>query len=104
MSSFKDNSGLEIIKPKMPQSEMDEKMKKFLAKGGKVEKLGPGYPINVGSFDKTGKPQFSKEEIKNWKDSAAPLPNYNTDKPGQVDCGDRPPRWEKQPKNRMAGK
>ena len=46
MSSFKDNSGLEIIKPKMSQSEMDEKMKKFLAKGGKVEKLGPGYPIN----------------------------------------------------------
>ena len=55
MSSFKDNSGLEIIKPKTPQAERDEQMKKFLAKGGKVEKLNPGYPINVGSFDKTGK-------------------------------------------------
>ena len=47
---------------------------------------------------------MSKEEIKNFKPSAAPLPNYNTDKPGQVECGDRPPRWEKQPRNPIAGK
>jgi hypothetical protein len=33
MSSFKDNSGLEIIKPKTPQAERDEQMKKFLVKG-----------------------------------------------------------------------
>ena len=45
-----------------------------------------------------------KKEIKNFKPSAAPLPNYNTDKPGQVDCSDRPPRWEKQPRNPVAGK
>ena len=38
MSSFKANSGLEIITPKTPQAERDEQMKKFLAKGGKVEK------------------------------------------------------------------
>ena len=63
MSSFKDNSGLEIIKPKTPQAERDEQMKKFLAKGGKVEKLKPGYPINVGSFERNKKPAFSKEDI-----------------------------------------
>ena len=33
------------------------------------------------------------------------MPNYKTDKPGQVDCGDRPPRWEYQPpRNPIAGK
>ena len=48
--------------------------------------------------------RYTREEIKNFKPSAAPLPNYNTDKPGQVDCSDRPPRWEKQPRNPVAGK
>ena len=38
-------------------------MKKFLAKGGKVEKLEPGYPINVGSLDKSKKPRYTKEEL-----------------------------------------
>ena len=93
--------------PKSPQElqkELDVRMKKFLEKGGKVEKLGPGYPIDVGSFDKSRKPRYTKEEIKNFKPSAAPLPNYNTDKPGQVECGNKPPRWEYQPPNRMAGK
>ena len=94
----------EVKKPKTPKSERDEQMKKFLAKGGKVEKLEPGYPLDVGSFDKSRKPRYTKEEIKNFKPSAAPLPNYNTDKPGQVECGDRPPRWEKQPRNPIAGK
>ena len=47
---------------------------------------------------------YTKEEIKNFKPSAAPLPNYNTDKPGQVECGNKPPRWEYQPPNKMAGK
>ena len=104
MSSFKDNSGLEEFKPKTSQAERDEQMKKFLDKGGKVEKLGPGYPLDVGSFDKSRKPRYTKEEIKNFKPSSAPLPNYNTDKPGQVACSDRPPRWEKQPRNPIAGK
>jgi len=63
MSSFKDNSGLEEFKPKASQAERDEQMKKFLAKGGKVEKLKPGYPINVGSFERNKKPAFSKEDI-----------------------------------------
>ena len=42
-------------KPKMSKEQRDEMMKKFLEKGGKVQKLKPGYPINVGSLDK--KPQ-----------------------------------------------
>ena len=41
MSSFKDNSGLEEFKPKASQAERDEQMKKFLAKGGKIQKLEP---------------------------------------------------------------
>ena len=96
-----------MSKPKSPaqlQKELDGRIKKFLAKGGKVEKLEPGYPLDVGSFDKSRKPRYTREEIKNFKPSAAPLPNYNTDKPGQVECGDRPPRWEKQPRNPVAGK
>ena len=51
MTNFKDNSGLEEHKPKMSKEERDSMMKKFLAKGGKIEKLEPGYPINVGSLD-----------------------------------------------------
>ena len=73
MSSFKDNSGLEIIKPKTPQAERDEQMKKFLAKGGKVEKLKPGYPINVGSFERNKKPAFSKEDIEKGITGKAPI-------------------------------
>jgi hypothetical protein len=108
MSSFKDNSGLEIIKPKTPQAERDEQMKKFLAKGGKVEKLKPGYPINVGSFDKTGKPQFSKEEIKAGVKGKTSMPNYDTYKPGSYHDydvgGDNRPIWIPQPKNPVKGK
>ena len=28
-------------------------MKEFLDKGGKIEKCEPGYPLNVGSLDKS---------------------------------------------------
>ena len=94
----------EFKKPKTPKSERDEQMKRFLAKGGKVEKLEPGYPLDVGSFDKSRKPRYTREEIKEGKKSAAPMPDYNSDKPGQVPCGDRPPRWEYQPPNKLAGK
>ena len=108
MSSFKDNSGLEIIKPKTPQAERDEQMKKFLAKGGKVEKLNPGYPINVGSFDKTGKPQFSKEEIKAGIKGKTAMPDYNTYKKGSYHDydvgGDNRPIYIPQPKNPVKGK
>ena len=91
-------------KPKTPKSVRDEQMKRFLEKGGKVQKLEPGYPINVGSLDKSRKPRYTKEEIKEGKKGAAPMPDYKTDKPGQVPCGDRPPRWEYQPPNKLAGK
>jgi|TARA_B110000196_G_scaffold166003_1_gene142730 hypothetical protein len=91
-------------KAKMTKEESDIMLKKFLDKGGKVEKLSAGYPINVGSMHKSGKPDFSREEIKKGIKGKAPRPNYNTDKPGQVACGDRPPVWEYQPPNKMAGK
>ena len=103
MSSFKDNSGLEIIKPKTPQAERDEQMKKFLAKGGKVEKLKPGYPINVGSFERNNKPAFSKEDIEKGVTGKAPMPNYDTYKPGSYHDfdvgGDNPPEYIKPTKN-----
>ena len=103
MSSFKDNSGLEEYKPKMSKGEMDEKMKKFLAKGGKIEKLKPGYPINVGSFERHKKPAFSKEDIEKGITGKAPMPNYDTYKPGSYHDfdvgGDNPPEYIKPTKN-----
>ena len=39
MSNFKDNSGLDTIKPKMSKEERDKLMKDFLDKGGKIQKL-----------------------------------------------------------------
>ena len=103
MSSFKDNSGLEEYKPKATQAERDEQMKKFLAKGGKVEKLKPGYPINVGSFERNKKPAFSKEDIEKGITGKAPMPNYDTYKPGSYHDfdvgGDNPPEYIKPTKN-----
>ena len=109
MSNFKDNSGLEQYKPKATQAERDEQMKKFLAKGGKIEKLDPGYPINVGSLDKSKKPRYTKEEVKQGiAVGKTARPDYNTYKKGSYHDydvgGDKPPRWEKQPKNDMGGK
>jgi hypothetical protein len=108
MSNFKDNSGLEEYNPKMSKEERDSMMEKFLAKGGKVEKLEPGYPINVGSLDKSKKPAYTKEDIKAGIQGHAPRPDYNTYKKGSYHDydvgGDKPPRWEKQPRNDMGGK
>ena len=64
MSNFKDNSGLDVIKPKMTKEDSDVLMKRFLEKGGKIQKLKPGYPINVGSLDRSKKPQWTREDIK----------------------------------------
>ena len=98
----------EVKKPKTPKSERDEQMKRFLAKGGKVQKLEPGYPINVGSLDKSRKPAYTKEDIKEGKKGKTAMPNYDTYKKGSYHDydvgGDKPPRWEKQPKNEMGGK
>ena len=103
MSSFKDMPEFDDMRPKMSQKERDEKMKKFLEKGGKVEKLKPGYPINVGSFDRTRKPAFSKEDIEKGVTGKAPMPNYDTYKPGSYHDfdvgGDNPPEYIKPKKN-----
>ena len=109
MSSFKDNSGLEEFKPKVSQAERDEQMKKFLAKGGKVEKLEPGYPIDVGSLDKSKKPRYTKEEVKKGLAiGKTTRPNYDTYKKGSYHDydvgGDNPPIWIRQPKNPIGGK
>ena len=58
----------EFEKPKMSQQERDELMKKFLEKGGKIEKLPPGSAYNLGSLDRSGKPQWSQLEIRAGKD------------------------------------
>ena len=50
--------------PQEIQKELDIKMKEFLEKGGKVQKLEPGVAYNLGSFDSHGKPSWSKDEIK----------------------------------------
>ena len=103
MSSFKDMPEFDDMRPKMSQKERNEKMKKFLEKGGKVEKLKPGYPINIGSFDRTRKPAFSKEDIEKGVTGKAPMPNYDTYKPGSYHDfdvgGDNPPEYIKPTKN-----
>ena len=95
-------------KPKTSQKERDEMMKKFLDKGGKVEKCEPGYPLDVGSLDKSKKPSWTREEIKKGMTGSAPMPDLSTYKPGSYHDfdvgGNNPPRWEYQPKNKMAGK
>ena len=83
-------------------------MKRFLAKGGKVQKLEPGYPINVGSLDKSRKPAYTKEDIKEGKKGKTAMPNYDTYKKGSYHDydvgGDRQPVWYPQPKNPVGGK
>ena len=39
-------------KPKMSQEERDAMMKKFLDKGGKIQKLQPGAAAVLGALDK----------------------------------------------------
>ena len=95
-------------KPKMSKEESDRLMKEFLERGGKVEKCEPGYPTNVGSLDKSRKPAWTRQEIKEGKKGNAPMPDLSTYKPGSYHDydvgGDKPPRWEYLPKNKMAGK
>ena len=95
-------------KPKSSQEERDKLMKEFLEKGCKVEKCKPGYPLNVGSLDKSKKPSWTRQEIESGKTGSAPMPDLSTYKPGSYHDydvgGDKPPRWEYQPPNKMAGK
>ena len=74
MSNFKDNSGLDVTKPKSSQAERDKQMKEFLEKGGKVQKLKPGYPKNVTRLNLS----WTKEEVLSGKTGATSLPNYNS--------------------------
>ena len=108
MSNFKDNSGLETIKPKMSQKERDDMMKKFLDKGGKIQKLKPGAAAVLGSLDKSKKPAYTKEDIEKGVTGKAPTPDYKSYKPNTYHDydvgGDKPPVWERQPKNEMGGK
>ncbi len=53
----------EKVKPKMSQKERYDMMKKFLEKGGKVQKLKPGSAAVLGSLDKSKKPAYTKEDI-----------------------------------------
>jgi len=104
MSNFKDNSGLDVIKPKMAKEDSDLLMKRFLEKGGKIQKLKPGYPINVGGLDRSKKPQWTREDIKEGKTGAAPKPDYSTYKKGSYHDfdvgGDKPPIWIKSSKEK----
>ena len=98
----------EKIKPKMSKEERDKMMKKFLDKGGKIQKLKPGAAAVLGSLDKSKKPAFTKEDIEKGVTGKAPTPDYKSYKPNTYHDydvgGDKPPVWEKQPKNEMGGK
>ena len=104
MSNFKDNSGLDVIKPKMAKEDSDLLMKRFLEKGGKIQKLKPGYPINVGGLDRSKKPQWTREDIKEGKTGATPKPDYSVYKPGSYHDfdvgGDKRPIWIKSSKEK----
>ena len=88
---------IEDKKPKMSQEERDDLMKKFLEKGGKVQKLKPGSAAVLGSLDKSKKPAFTKDDIDKGVKGHAPSPDYNTYKPGSYHDfdvgGDKPPVW-----------
>ena len=51
-------------------------MKEFLKK---IEKLKPGYPLDVGSLDKSRKPRYNKYEVESGKDKGtAPMPDLTS--------------------------
>ena len=97
MNSFKDLPEFDDIRPKMSQKERDEKMKKFLEKGGKVQKLKSALPIY------TKYSAFTREEIAKGVSGKAPKPNYDTYKKGSYHDydvgGDNRPVWIKPKKN-----
>ena len=93
-------------KTKDLKEERDRLMKKFLEK--QRTKIRTQLSYKCISLDKSKKPAFTREDIKEGKTGHAPKPNYDTYKKGSYHDfdvgGDNPPRWEKQPKNDMAGK
>ena len=72
---------IEDKKPKMSKKERDELMKKFLDKGGKIQKLKPGAAAVLGSLDKSKKPAFTKEDIEKGVTGKAPTPDYKSINP-----------------------
>ena len=56
-----------------------ETIEEFLKRGGKVTKCRPGYPLDVGSLDKSKKPRFNKYEVESGKDKGtAPMPDLTS--------------------------
>jgi hypothetical protein len=49
---------------KTTQDEKDRMMQEFLARGGKVEKLEPGIAKGASSLNRSGKLQFTEEQVK----------------------------------------
>ena len=49
---------------KTAQDEKDRMMQEFLDKGGKVEKLEPGIAKGASSLNRSGKLQFTEEQVK----------------------------------------
>ena len=49
---------------KTTQDEKDRMMQEFLARGGKVEKLQPGIAKGASSLNRSGKLQFTEEQVK----------------------------------------
>lgn len=49
---------------KTAQDEKDRMMQEFLSKGGKVEKLKPGIAKGASSLSRSGKLQYTEEEVK----------------------------------------
>jgi hypothetical protein len=81
-----------------------ETIEEFLKRGGKITKLAAGYPINLGSLDKSKKPQWTREDIKEGKGGSSKMPNYNTYKKGSYHDfdvgGDKIPVFEPSKKNK----
>ena len=56
-----------------------ESIEEFLKRGGKVEKCRPGFPLDVGSLDKSKKPRYNKYEVESGKDKGtAPMPDLTS--------------------------
>ena len=49
---------------KITQDEKDRMMQEFLDRGGRVEKLKPGIAKGASSLSRSGKLQYTEEEIK----------------------------------------
>ena len=71
----------EKIKPKTSKEERDKMMKKFLDKGGKVQKLKPGSAAILGSLERSKKPLWTADDIKHGKSGAVHKPDYKNYKP-----------------------